>query len=517
MDTQFGHPERLGKYVVKSVLGKGGMGIVYKGFDPKIERTVALKTIRKELLGESEADTIVARFQQEARAAGRLIHPNIIVVYDYGEDEENIFIAMEFVKGRELEDFFDKRESFDIADVVRIMSQLLDALAYSHQNGVVHRDIKPSNILLTPTMQIKVMDFGIARMESSKLTKTGMQLGTFHFMSPEQFEGERVDGRSDIFSAGIILYQLITGERPFDGRSMASTMHKVLSVEPENPSILNLNLPSAFDDVIRKALAKKADERFQTAKAFSEAIQKAEQGEFVDAPEESGSQADETQPVEEEPDCIGPILTPGKKIRPLPVYMLIDCSSSMNGEAISVMNQVIRELTQRLADDPSTHDGVWFSLVRFDSTPMQLIPLSPVRDYTDLPLKAQGSSNLGRALDFVSQCVRQDRTQIGDQAQKPLVYLMSDGNPTDGWEEMPRSIGREMDLIACGVGSDVNQENLKRLTDEPVVHMRDMSPETIDQLMDFLSVTTTTTIMCGSGEKVDTQSIATRYDRIELC
>ena len=270
--------KKLGKYTIVSQLGQGAMGTVYKGFDPLIERYVAIKTIRKKFLEGQDIDVkqILARFKREAQAAGRLNHPNIVSVYEYGEDNNTVFIAMEIVNGRELKEFFDKQERFvDEDHVFEIMYQLLNALAHSHKHGVVHRDIKPANIIVMDDGQIKVADFGIANVESSNLTQVGSMLGTPGYMSPEQIMGQKVDAYSDIFSAGIVFYQLLTGEKPFPGQAMATIMHKVLNEIPANPSILNCQIPSALDDVIQKALAKKTKDRFQTANEFSNAIKKA--------------------------------------------------------------------------------------------------------------------------------------------------------------------------------------------------------------------------------------------------
>ena len=209
--------EQLGKYRIDSVLGKGAMGVVYKAFDPYIERIVALKTIRKELLSDAQHAELVGRFKNEAQAAGRLNHPSIVAVYDYGEDDESAYIAMEFVDGTPLNTLMVADRPTDPARIYAWMSDLLRALAYAHERGVVHRDIKPANLLITRIAQIKISDFGIARIESSTLTQTGSMIGTPSYMSPEQFRGETVDGRSDVFSAGIVLYQLLTGVRPFTG------------------------------------------------------------------------------------------------------------------------------------------------------------------------------------------------------------------------------------------------------------------------------------------------------------
>ncbi len=269
--------QKLGKYEILRELGRGAMGVVYEAFDPSLERTVALKTIRRDQLEGAEAADAIARFEREAKAAGRLNHPNIVSVYDFGDDNNTTYIAMEFVHGRELKSFFGKDERFPMPEIARIMGQLLDALEYSHNYGVVHRDIKPANIIIQFNGQVKVADFGIARIESSQYTQAGTVLGTPAYMSPEQFMGQTVDRRSDIFSAGVVLYQFLTGERPFSGAA-TTIMHKVLSVDPPAPSMLNVQTPKPFDEVISKAMAKRPEDRFQTAKEFADAIHLAAQG-----------------------------------------------------------------------------------------------------------------------------------------------------------------------------------------------------------------------------------------------
>jgi tRNA A-37 threonylcarbamoyl transferase component Bud32 len=264
----------LGKYEVRREIGRGAMGVVYEGYDPLIKRVVALKTIRPDQLAGEDSGTVIARFRREAQAAGRLSHPNIVSIHDFGEDAGVWFIAMEHVKGRELKECFDGNERFRTADVVRIMSQILAALDYSHRQGVIHRDIKPANIFLLDDGNVKVADFGIAHIDSSSLTQAGTVLGTPSYMSPEQILGLPVDGRSDLFSAGVILYQFLTGERPFAG-SAATTMQKVLKEDPLPPSTLNVQVLPVMDAVVRKALAKRADDRFQSAQEFADAIRAA--------------------------------------------------------------------------------------------------------------------------------------------------------------------------------------------------------------------------------------------------
>jgi len=265
---------KLGKFEIRRELGKGAMGVVYEGYDPMIERTVAIKTIRAENLQGDDAQEQLARFRREAQSAGRLTHPNVVSIYDFGLDDGTYYIAMEYVKGRELQEMLNNNERFGTAGVVQVMTQLLEALDYSHRNGVVHRDIKPANIIILDDGTVKVADFGIARIESSNLTQAGMVLGTPSYMSPEQFMGQTVDGRSDLFSAGVILYQLLTGEKPFTG-SLTTIMHKVLQEQPLPPSTLNVQVPRAFDAVVQKALAKRPDERFQTGREFAAAIKDA--------------------------------------------------------------------------------------------------------------------------------------------------------------------------------------------------------------------------------------------------
>ncbi|MEO8442316.1 MAG: serine/threonine-protein kinase [Betaproteobacteria bacterium] len=270
-------PQKLGKYEILRELGRGAMGVVYEAFDPTIERTVALKTIRRDQLEGDDAAEMITRFQREAKAAGRLNHPNIVAIYDFGEDKDTTFIAMEFVIGRELKSHFVQDERFPLEEITRIMGELLDALEYSHNYGVVHRDIKPANIIIRPNGQVKVADFGIARIESSQYTQAGSVLGTPAYMSPEQFMGQTVDRRSDIFSAGVVLYEFLTGERPFSGTA-TTIMHKVLSVDPPPPSRLNVQVPKPFDSVIAKAMAKRPEDRFKTAAEFADAIRLAAKG-----------------------------------------------------------------------------------------------------------------------------------------------------------------------------------------------------------------------------------------------
>jgi serine/threonine-protein kinase len=248
------------------------MGIVYKGYDPHIERYVAIKTIRKDLVDPEVAQQYMARFKNEARAAGRLTHPNIVAVYEYGEDETVTYIAMEYVEGMGLREHLNRRETFDFAQLVRLMRQLLEALEFAHGRGVVHRDIKPSNLIVSDDGKLKVADFGIARVDTTNLTQAGMIIGTPSYMSPEQCRGLESDARSDLWSAGVVMYELMTGEKPFKG-TLETIAYKICHEEPPAPSTLSkLQLPADVDRLVLTALAKAPEARFQTARDFRKAL-----------------------------------------------------------------------------------------------------------------------------------------------------------------------------------------------------------------------------------------------------
>src|SRR4051812_31498809 len=266
--------ETLGKYEIKRPLGRGAMGTVYEGWDPIIERRVAIKTVKLPETSDPETEEALARFRREAQAAGRLTHPNIVAVFDYGETNDLAFIVMEYVDGPPLKNLLDKQERFALADTMRVMDDILAGLQFSHERGVVHRDIKPANVMLTGDGQAKIADFGIARIESSSITQMGTLLGTPAYMSPEQFMGQVVDARTDIYSSGVLLYQLLTGERPFEG-GMSAIMHKALNTDPPLPSQLSVTVPPSFDEVVGRAMAKRPEDRFPSAKAFAEAIRTA--------------------------------------------------------------------------------------------------------------------------------------------------------------------------------------------------------------------------------------------------
>ena len=261
------HPQRLGKYQVLEVLGEGAMGVVYKGFDPDIRRTVALKTIHRQFDDGSEfAASMAARFRNEAQAAGRLAHPGIVGVYDYGEDNRVAYIAMEYVEGHSLAHYVGNRVRFTDTDIPGVMSQLLEALQHAHDQGVWHRDIKPANIIMAAGGRLKVADFGIARIDDgSGLTQANTMIGTPAYMAPEQFLGQPIDQRADIYSAGVLLYLLLTGRPPFSGPQDA-LLYKVVHEIPAPPSQAEgSNRPRFYDAIVATALDKQAGQRYASA------------------------------------------------------------------------------------------------------------------------------------------------------------------------------------------------------------------------------------------------------------
>ena len=264
-------PDTIGKYQIQGILGQGGMGVVYRGYDPAIARSVAIKAISKAILVGNELTEVLGRFRHEAQAVGRLVHPRIVQIYDYGEDAHAAYIVMELVNGITLQQHLARGDGYDIAASAEIVRQLLDGLGHAHEAGVIHRDIKPANILVNSDGRIKISDFGIARTEAAGLTQAGDVLGTLHYMSPEQFTGIEVDNLSDLYSVAVIAYELLAGKKPFSGNA-ATLMRQVLSQLPERPSLPNPGLSPLIDRVLLKALSKSREERYQSAREFAEAL-----------------------------------------------------------------------------------------------------------------------------------------------------------------------------------------------------------------------------------------------------
>ena len=275
-----GEKPMLGRYQIEKELGKGAMGVVYLGKDPKIGRTVAIKTMA--LAAEFEGDELQEakdRFFREAETAGRLTNPNIVTIYDAGEEHDLAYIAMEFLKGKDLVPYTKAPNLLPLDRALSIAERVADALGYAHSLGVIHRDIKPANIMYEPESDVaKVTDFGIARVTDSSKTKTGMVLGTPSFMSPEQLAGKKIDGRSDLFSLGVTLFQLVTGRLPFEGESMTQLMFAIANAPHPDVREINSSLPEWLNKIIDKALAKDVTQRFQTGAEFAAAIRQARAG-----------------------------------------------------------------------------------------------------------------------------------------------------------------------------------------------------------------------------------------------
>jgi serine/threonine protein kinase len=263
------------------VLGKGAMGLVYDGLDPKLNRRVAIKTILTAKLSAESARMATVRFQREVRAVARLNHANVVQVFDFGTEGELAYIVMEFIQGKELKDSFDGKERFDLETIFRLMTELLAALDFAHEAGIIHRDVKPANVMIDGAGHAKLTDFGVARVtepegDQSEKTRAGTIVGTPAYMSPEQIQGQPLDRRTDIFSAGIIFYQLLTWQKPFTG-SQWELAKKIIEDDPVWPSSL-VEIPADIDRVVARALAKQPERRYETARRFAEAIQRVAQG-----------------------------------------------------------------------------------------------------------------------------------------------------------------------------------------------------------------------------------------------
>jgi eukaryotic-like serine/threonine-protein kinase len=256
---------KAGRYDLREELGRGAMGVVYKGFDPTIGRNVAVKTLRLTEAGTGlTREELIGRFQTEARAAGLLTHPNIVVIYDAGEEDGLFYITMEFVEGRSLQSLIDAQQTFPVSRVLKLMEQVCSALDFAHQHNVVHRDIKPANLMLTSDDIIKITDFGTAKILQFGTAQTAHVMGTPSYMSPEQVKGKPVDGRSDIFSLGVILYELTTGEKPFPGQNITTVIYKIINEEPIPPRSLDSAIHPGLSTVITRALAKDPAARYQS-------------------------------------------------------------------------------------------------------------------------------------------------------------------------------------------------------------------------------------------------------------
>jgi len=265
-------PDTIGRYQIVRELGRGAMGVVYEARDPNIGRVVALKTIRLDATNANQAEEITQRFRNEARMAGSLNFPNIVTVHDAGEQDGLLYIAMEFIEGQTLQALLAQRRTLPVREAIGIVRQVCSALDFAHAKGVIHRDVKPGNVMLASHGLVKITDFGIAR-AGEAMTMTGQVLGTPNYMSPEQVRGKPLDGRSDLFSVGVMLYEMLTGERPFEGQNITTIMYKIVHERAIPPSEIDSSIPRALSAIVEKSLAKSPDERYQTGADLVNALE----------------------------------------------------------------------------------------------------------------------------------------------------------------------------------------------------------------------------------------------------
>jgi eukaryotic-like serine/threonine-protein kinase len=265
---------QLGRFKITGTLGRGAMGTVYKAHDSLIERTVAIKTVSCSGLSHEEAAAFEERFYREAKSAGRLNHPNIVTIHDVGRSDDLAYIAMEYLPGQSLRDLLDSGVVLPLERIAEIAAQIAEGLAFAHANDVVHRDIKPANIMVLDNDIVKIADFGVALLPSGSHTVAGTAFGSPKYMSPEQVTGQKADGRSDIFSLGAVLYEMLTGRPPFTGDDLNAILYQVLNSAPPLPSSINPGLPNGFDRIVARALAKNPDKRYQYAAEMAADLRK---------------------------------------------------------------------------------------------------------------------------------------------------------------------------------------------------------------------------------------------------
>jgi len=348
-------PRNFSRYQVIGILGRGSMGVVFKAKDPVIGRVLAVKSVPESLgLDSGKKQEYIKRLIQEAKAAGNLQHPNIVTIFDAGESEAGPFIAMEYLDGVTLKEILATGKKLSLPQLVELVRQVGEGLDYVHQRGIVHRDIKPANLMIVENNLIKIMDLGIARLPFSDLTREGRLVGSPSYMSPEQLQGENLDGRSDLFSLAVVVYQAAIGKKPFPGQNIQEICWKIIHDDFIPPGKAGPGFPREFDAIIAKGLAKHRDKRFQTGKEMFEAMRKllgekaersAEQTKSrVVKPEDEESAARLEPGVSAETSITGPAAAapaPAKKEEP----SIYDESSSLTSSSESEIDDIFRDLT----------------------------------------------------------------------------------------------------------------------------------------------------------------------------
>ncbi len=383
MDT----PKKIGRYEILEELGHGAMGTVYRAKDPAMDRVVAVKTIISLVLASEHGGDFRERFYREARAAGALAHPGIVPVFDVGEHEGVPFLVMEFIQGKTLADAIRKGERMTLDRVCEMGQKIAEALGYAHKRGVVHRDIKPANILLTSKEahgieRPKITDFGVAKLAAGHTTLTGQILGTPAFMPPEQFTGAPIDGRADIFSLGVCLYWMATGEQPFPGESMTAVSYKVVHTEPVPPRKLNPSIPLKLESIILKCLAKNPDERYQSGEDLARDL-----GELRSVSTSVGLKAAALQTAAPESDPNATIIetapatqTSRTGVAPAPEPSVASKSKS---NSLLVLTAVVSAVILV---------GSWFFLRHKETPAVQVAPAAPAAAALPAPANAETSA-----------------------------------------------------------------------------------------------------------------------------
>ena len=320
--------EKLGRFEIRNVLGRGAMGEVYLGLDPVLGRDVAIKTI---LAASAAGEEAKQRFAREARAAGVLNHPNIVTIYEFGEDQGVLYIAMECVKGADLGEMLTQR-SFSPGEILEVLAQVCDGLGFAHRNRIIHRDIKPSNVRVLRDgrrVQAKIMDFGVARLRDSEMTATGTVMGTVSYMAPEYIRTGKPDARSDLFAVGVMLYECISGRRPFEGDTTPTILYKIVNEPPDPVDLTQLRgISPAIRSVLDRALAKDPDERYQTAEDLAQALRAARdptwQGQLPEATVQiTASPRPAPPPLPAPPTAAIPVRKPRKSSLPFAAALLV--------------------------------------------------------------------------------------------------------------------------------------------------------------------------------------------------